>query len=61
MIDSFCFIALTTIVQSILIGGVVVCCQLIQPIVANETFSKAVFFDNQTNNLVKAQIMILVA
>ncbi len=54
MIDSFYFIALATIEQSILIGGVVVHCQLVQPIVANETFSHAVFFDNQTNNLVKA-------
>jgi hypothetical protein len=61
MIVSFYFIALTTIDQSILIGGVVVRCQLVQPIVANETFSHAVFFDNQTNNLVKAQIMISAA
>jgi hypothetical protein len=44
MIDSFYFIALTTIDQSILIGGVVVCCRLVQPIVANETFSHAIFF-----------------
>jgi hypothetical protein len=34
---------------------------LVQPIVANETFSQAVFFDNQTNNLIKAQAIILVA
>jgi hypothetical protein len=61
MIDSFYFIALTTIDQSILIMGVVVCCQLVQPIVANETFSHVVFFDNQTNDLVRAQIMILAA
>jgi hypothetical protein len=54
MIDSFCFIALTTIDQSILIGGVVVRCQLVQTIVPNEAFSQAVFFDNQTNNLIKA-------
>jgi hypothetical protein len=51
MIISFYFIALTMIDQSILIGGVIVCCQLVQPIVANETFSHAVFFDNQTTNL----------
>ncbi len=61
MIDSFYFIALTTIDQSILIGGVVVCCWLIQPIIANETFSHVVFFDDQTNDLVKVQIMILAA
>ncbi len=59
MIDFFYFIALTTIDQSILIGGGVVCCQLVQPTVANETFSHATFFDDQTNNLIKAQIMIL--
>jgi hypothetical protein len=59
MIDSFYFIALTTIDQSILIVGVVVCCRLVQPIIANETFSHVIFFDNQTNNLVKAQAMIL--
>jgi hypothetical protein len=61
MIDSFYFIVLTMIDQSILIGGVIICCQLVQPIIANETFSHAVFFDNQTNDLVKAQIMNLVA
>jgi hypothetical protein len=61
MIDSFYFIALTTIDQSILIGGVVISCQLVQPIVANETFSHAIFFDDQTNDPVKAQIMILAA
>jgi hypothetical protein len=27
---------------------------LVQPIVANETFTPAVFFDNQTNLFVKA-------
>jgi hypothetical protein len=31
---------------------------LVEPIVANETFSHAVFFDNQTNNLVKTQAII---
>jgi hypothetical protein len=51
MINSFYLIALTTINQLILIGGVVVCCQLVQPIVANETFSHVIFFDNQTNDL----------
>jgi hypothetical protein len=61
MIDSFYFTALTMIDQSILIGGVVIRFQLLQPIVANETFSRPVFFDNQTNDLVKAQIMILAA
>jgi hypothetical protein len=62
MINSFYFIALTMIDQSILMGGgVVVCCQLVQPIVANETFPHAIFFDYQTNDLIKAQIMILVA
>jgi hypothetical protein len=61
MIGSFYFIALTTIDQSILIGWFVICCQLVQTIVMNETFSHAVFFDEQINNLVKAQIMILVA
>ncbi len=54
MINSFYFIALTMTDQLILIGEVVLCCQLVQPIVANETFSHAVFFDDQTNNLVKA-------
>ncbi len=38
MIDSFYFIALTTIDQSILIRGGVLRCRLVQPIVANETF-----------------------
>jgi hypothetical protein len=61
MINSFSFIALTTIDQSILIGGVVIRCQMVQPIVANETFSHAIFFEVQTNDLVKAQIMILAA
>jgi hypothetical protein len=54
MIDSLYFIALTTTDQLILIGEVVVLCQLVQPIIANETFSHALFFDNQTNDLVKA-------
>jgi hypothetical protein len=54
MITSFYFIALTTADQLILIGEVVVCCQLVKPIIANETFSHAVFFDNQTNDLDKA-------
>jgi hypothetical protein len=54
MINSFYFIALTTTDQSILIGEVVICCQLVQPIVANEIFSHALFFLNdQTNDLVK--------
>ena len=54
MINSFYFIALATTDQSILIGEVVIRCILVQPIVTNETFSHAVFFDNQTNDLVKA-------
>jgi hypothetical protein len=29
--------------------GAVVCCQLVESIVANENFSHAVFFHNQTN------------
>jgi hypothetical protein len=53
MINSFYFIALTTTDQSILIGEVVVRCQLVQPIVVNETFSHTLFFDDQTNDLVK--------
>ena len=61
MINSFYFIALTIIDQSILIGGVVIFYRLVQPIIANKTFSHEVFFEDQTNNLVKAQIMILVA
>ncbi len=61
MIDSFYFIALTTIDRSILIGGVVVCCRLVQPTVANEIFSHAIFFGDQTNDLAKAQTMILAA
>ncbi len=44
MIDSFYFIALTMIDRSILIGGAVIRCWLVQPIVVNETFSRAVFF-----------------
>jgi hypothetical protein len=39
----------------------VVCCQLVQPIVANETFSHAVFFDSKKNDLVKALTIILAA
>jgi hypothetical protein len=58
MIDSFYFIALTMIDQSILIRGVVIHCRLVQLIIANEIFSHVVFFDNQTNNLVKAEIKI---
>jgi hypothetical protein len=54
MINSFYFIASTMIDQSILIRGVVIRRRLVQPIVANETFSCAIFFDDQTNNLVKA-------
>jgi hypothetical protein len=54
MIDSFYFIALTMIDQSTLIGGGVIGCQLLQPIIANETFLHAVFFDDHTNNLVNA-------
>jgi hypothetical protein len=61
MINSFYFIAFTTIDQSILIGGVVICCRLVQLILANENLPHAVIFDNQTNDLDKAQIMILVA
>jgi hypothetical protein len=53
MINFFYFIALTMTDQSILIGEVVVHCQSVQPIVTNETFSHAVFFDDQTNDLVK--------
>jgi hypothetical protein len=34
---------------------------LVKPIVANETFSHVVFFYGQTNDLVKAQTMILAA
>jgi hypothetical protein len=34
---------------------------LVELIVANETFSIAVLFDNQTNNLLKAQAMISAA
>jgi hypothetical protein len=47
--------------QSILIGGVVIHWWLVQPIVADETFSHAIFFDDQQNNLVKAQTMISAA
>jgi hypothetical protein len=54
MINSFYFIALTSTDQSILIEEVVICCRLVQPIVRNETFSHAVFFEDQTNDLVKA-------
>ncbi len=54
MVNSIYFIALTTEDQSILIGEVVVHYWLVQPIFANNTFSHAVFFDNQTNDLVKA-------
>jgi hypothetical protein len=54
MINSFYSIAVTTTDQLILIGEVVICCQLAQPIIANETYSHAVFFDNQINDLVKA-------
>jgi hypothetical protein len=53
MIYSFYFIALKRADRLILIGEVVVCCRLVQPIVANETFSHGVFFDDQTNDLVK--------
>jgi hypothetical protein len=31
---------------------------LVESIVAKETFSHAVFFDDQANNLIKAQTMI---
>jgi hypothetical protein len=34
---------------------------MVEPIIVKETFSHAVLFDNQTNNLVKAQAMILAA
>ncbi len=61
MIDSFYFIALTTIDQSVLIKGVVICCHLVQPIVVNETFSHAVFFDNQTKQSCQIVDMILAA
>jgi hypothetical protein len=54
MINSFYFFALTMTDRSILIGGVVICYQLVQPIVANETFSHAEFFDDQTNDLIEA-------
>jgi hypothetical protein len=54
MINFFYFIALKTTDQLILIKEVVVCCQLVQPIVANETFLHAVFYDNQTDDLLKA-------
>jgi hypothetical protein len=54
MINSFYFIALTMTDQSILIGEVVVRCRLVQPIVAKETFSHALFFDDKKNDLVIA-------
>jgi hypothetical protein len=54
MINSFYFIALTMTDQSILIGEVVIFYWLVQPAIANETFSHGVFFDNETNDLVKA-------
>jgi hypothetical protein len=60
MINSFYFTALISNRLIDLDWGVVVCCQLVKPIVANETFSHAKFFDNQTNILIKAQTMILV-
>jgi hypothetical protein len=61
MIDSFYFTALISNRPIDLDRGVVVCCRLVEPIIANEIFSHAVFFNNQTNNLVKAQTMILAA
>jgi hypothetical protein len=54
MTNLFYFIALTMTDRLILIGEVVICCRLVQPIVTNETFSHEVFFDDQTNDLVKA-------
>jgi hypothetical protein len=61
MINSFYFIALISNRPINLDRGVVVCCQLIEPIVVNETFLNMVFFDDQTINLVKGQTMILAA
>jgi hypothetical protein len=61
MINAFYIVVLTRTDQLILIGGIVVCCQLVQPIITNETFSHALFFDDQTNDLVKALTMILAA
>jgi hypothetical protein len=52
MIKSFYFIALTMTDQSILTREVVVCCQFVQPIIANEAFLREVFFEYQTNDLV---------
>jgi hypothetical protein len=43
MINSSYFIALTMIDRLILSGGVVICCQLVQPIIMNETFSHAIY------------------
>jgi hypothetical protein len=61
MINSFYFTALISNRSIDLDRGVDVCCQLVKPIVANETISHAVYSDNETNNLVKAQKMILAA
>jgi hypothetical protein len=44
MINSFYFIALASNRLIDLDWGVVVCCQLVKPIVTNETFSHTVFF-----------------
>jgi hypothetical protein len=59
MINSIYFTALLSNRPINLDWLVVVCCQLVKPIVVNETFSHVVYFDNQTNDLVKAQTMIL--
>jgi hypothetical protein len=61
MIKSFYFTALISNRLINLDRGVVVCCQLVEPIVTNVTFSLAVYSDDQTNNLVKARTMILAA
>jgi hypothetical protein len=61
MINSFYFTALISNRPINLDQGVVVCCQLVEPIVANETFLHTVYSDDQTNNFVKAQTIILAA
>ncbi len=61
MINSFYFTALLSNRPINLDWGIAVCCQLVKPIVTNETFSHVVYFYDQTNDLVKAQTMILAA
>jgi hypothetical protein len=61
MINSFYFIALMSNRPINLDQGDVFCCGLVEPIVANETLSHTVFFDNQTNNLFKVDTNILAA